>query len=153
MSFVDEIDTEIREAGLDRAIAHGETPPVFDWLLTAFSFQGISDRAARSYMEMNGTASWATIEATLQETPSCGKLGNYWSFDGCRYNKSSFTCSEPEHLDACPVPRFRLRNGRLNQTAYSLFLFVRDIAGGDLVGWIVNGGEKPGQRGGVKAGQ
>jgi hypothetical protein len=29
-----------------------------------------------------------------------------------------------------------LRNGRLNQTAYSLFLFVRDVANGDLVQWI-----------------
>src|SRR5436190_398148 len=28
------------------------------------------------------------------------------------------------------------RNGRLNQTAYSLFLFIRDIPAGDLVGWI-----------------
>jgi hypothetical protein len=34
------------------------------------------------------------------------------------------------------VPRHRLRNGRLNQTAYSFFLFVRDIAKGDVVGWI-----------------
>jgi hypothetical protein len=34
------------------------------------------------------------------------------------------------------VPRLHLRTGRLNQTAYSLFLFVRDIMGGDLVGWI-----------------
>jgi hypothetical protein len=29
-----------------------------------------------------------------------------------------------------------LRNGRLNQTAYSLYLFIRDIADGDLIGWI-----------------
>jgi hypothetical protein len=29
-----------------------------------------------------------------------------------------------------------LRNGRLNQTAYSLFLFMRDLADGDFVGWI-----------------
>ena len=29
-----------------------------------------------------------------------------------------------------------LRNGRLNQTGYSLFLFIRDVADGDLVGWI-----------------
>jgi hypothetical protein len=29
-----------------------------------------------------------------------------------------------------------LRNGRLNQTAYALYLFVRDIADGDLIGWI-----------------
>jgi hypothetical protein len=29
-----------------------------------------------------------------------------------------------------------LRNGRLNQTAYSFFFFVRDVAKGDLIGWI-----------------
>ena len=29
-----------------------------------------------------------------------------------------------------------MRNGRLNQTAYSLFLFIRDVAEGDLVGRI-----------------
>ena len=34
------------------------------------------------------------------------------------------------------VPRHQLRNGRLNQTAYSFFLFVRDVAKGDLIGWI-----------------
>ena len=36
----------------------------------------------------------------------------------------------------CPLPTHDLRNGRLNQTAYSLYLFIRDIADGDLVGWI-----------------
>jgi hypothetical protein len=41
-----------------------------------------------------------------------------------------------ENAGACPLPRHDLRNGRLNQTAYSLFLFMRDIAGGDIVGWI-----------------
>jgi hypothetical protein len=29
-----------------------------------------------------------------------------------------------------------LRNGHLNQLAYSLYLFIRDIADGDLIGWI-----------------
>ena len=29
-----------------------------------------------------------------------------------------------------------MRNGRLNQTTYSLFLFIRDVADGDLIGWI-----------------
>jgi hypothetical protein len=28
------------------------------------------------------------------------------------------------------------RNGNLNQLAYSLLLFIRDVAGGDLVDWI-----------------
>jgi hypothetical protein len=34
------------------------------------------------------------------------------------------------------VPTHRLRNGHLNQLAYSLYLFIRDVADGDLVGWI-----------------
>src|SRR5262249_1086727 len=36
----------------------------------------------------------------------------------------------------CPLPQHDLRNGRLNQTAYSLFLFLRDLAADDFVGWI-----------------
>jgi hypothetical protein len=135
-SFLDEIDAEIREAGLDRAVALALTPPIFDWLLTTFSFQGISDRVAREYMEKHGKASWALMEASFKASPSCRKLDSYWAYEGCRYDKGSRTCSEPDNIDGCPVPRPRLRNGRLNQTAYSLFLFVRDIAGGDLVGWV-----------------
>jgi hypothetical protein len=136
MPFLDEIDDEIRNAGLDRAVAIGDTPPIFDWLLTTFSFQGISDRVARDYISKHGTASWSDIESSVRNTPSCPKLRSYWHFEGCRYDKTSFTCSEPDHVDACHLPRPRLRNGRLNQTAYSLFLFVRDIADNDLVGWI-----------------
>lgn len=34
------------------------------------------------------------------------------------------------------MPRHDLRNGRLNQTAYSLFLFLRDLADDDIVSWI-----------------
>ncbi|MGH7192273.1 MAG: hypothetical protein ACREJM_01925, partial [Candidatus Saccharimonadales bacterium] len=35
-----------------------------------------------------------------------------------------------------PLPTHDFRNGSLNQLAYSLFLFIRDIAQNDLVGWI-----------------
>jgi hypothetical protein len=136
MSFLDEVNAEIRDVGLDRAVASGLTPPVFDWLLSAFAYQGISDTVARTYMEKHGTASWSQIEASLRASPTCPKLRRYWHYESCRYDKGSFTCSEPDHIDACPLPRPHLRNGRLNQTAYSFFLFVRDIMGGDLIGWI-----------------
>jgi hypothetical protein len=136
MSFLDEIDDEVRQASLDRAVALSDTPPIFDWLVTTFSFQGISDRVARDYINKHGTASWSAIEASVRNTPSCPKLHSYWHFEGCRYDKTSFTCSEPDHIDACPLPQPHLRNGRLNQTAYSLFLFVRDLADNDLIGWI-----------------
>jgi hypothetical protein len=136
MSFLDEIDQEVRDAGVDRAVAVGDTPAIFDWLMTSFSFQGISDRVARGYINKHGTVTWAGIETGSKNACSCPKLRSYWQFENCRYDKTSFTCSEPEYIDACPLPKPRLRNGRLNQTAYSLFLFVRDHADGNLVGWI-----------------
>src|SRR6185312_9524450 len=126
MSFLDEIDDEVRQFGLDRAVTQGHTSPIFDWLVTIFSLQGISDRVAWGYMDKHGTTSWSEIKASYRDVPSCPKLRSYWHFEGCRYDKTSFTCSEPDHIDACPLPRPHLRNGRLNQTAYSLFLFVRD---------------------------
>ena len=77
-----------------------------------------------------------SIAEALSRNPSCPKLGGYWRFYDCRYHKGSRTCSEPGHIDACPLPRHPLRNGHLNQMAYSLFLFMRDVADDDFVGWI-----------------
>jgi hypothetical protein len=68
--------------------------------------------------------------------PTCPKLKSYWHFHGCGYSKTDQTCSRPEHYPRCPLRKHRLRNGRLNQTAYSLFLFLRDITDSDLVTWI-----------------
>src|SRR5271156_1588725 len=87
-------------------------------------------------MERHGRATWHVIEGDLRHAPSCPKLSSYWHFHNCRYNKTRFTCAEPGHLAKCPLPNHWLRNGRLNQTAYSLYLFIRDVADGDLVGWI-----------------
>lgn len=136
MTFLEDLQLEIRKAEIDRAVANHDTPRIFDWLLTTFSYQGVSDQAARTYIEQNGSADWSAVAAGLRDTPACPRLRSYWHFDACRYDKISFTCSEPEHIATCPVPRPVLRNGRLNQTAYSFFLFVRDIADRDLVGWI-----------------
>ena len=87
-------------------------------------------------MAEHGSVRWADIAEELSRPPSCPKLGGYWRFYDCRYHKGSGTCAEPGHIDACPLPRPPLRNGRLNQMAYSLFLFMRDVADNDFVGWI-----------------
>jgi hypothetical protein len=54
----------------------------------------------------------------------------------CRYQKGLQTCTEPHHFSSCSLPHHVLRNGHLNQTEYSLYLFIRDVADGDLVAWI-----------------
>ena len=139
LTFLDDIQTDARKVGILKAVAQDDTPAIFDWLLGAFSYQGISDQVARGYIRKHGNVTWSDILADLnaaQPPPPCPLLQTYWHFDGCRYDKGSFSCSQPAHIDTCPLPRHRLRNGRLNQTAYSFFLFVRDIAKGDLIGWI-----------------
>jgi hypothetical protein len=136
LTFLDDLREDLRKEGIQAAVASHDTPRIFDWLLTTFSYQGISDQVARNYMRQHGNASWAKISVGLTGKPRCSRLRSHWDFDGCRFDKTSFTCSEPDRISHCPLPQHRLRNGRLNQMAYSLFLFVRDIADSDLVDWI-----------------
>jgi hypothetical protein len=135
-AFIDEAGLGPEGKELRKAIRGRNTAALFDNLVAALSYQGISDEVAKNFMDRHGLASWHVIESALRKSPSCPKLASYWHFYDCRYHKSRFTCAEPDHLADCPLPRSWLRNGRLNQTAYSLHLFIRDVADGDLVGWI-----------------
>jgi hypothetical protein len=122
--------------GVIAAVQRHDTPVIFDWLIDALSYQGVSDSIAWGYMERHGRVRWYDIATALAREPSCPKLTCYWTFEGCGYQKGSGLCANPEHQPACPLPRHDLRNGRLNQTAYSLFLFMRDLMGCDIVAWI-----------------
>ena len=54
-----------------------DTPALFDWLMTGFSFQGISDRIAWDDIEAHGNASWSVIERALEDHRCrCPKLGS-----------------------------------------------------------------------------
>jgi AMP-binding enzyme/AMP-binding enzyme C-terminal domain len=134
--LVREIRANANGRKIRAAIASHDTPPLFDWLFEALSYQGIADRVAYDYMQRHGRITWRDIEQHLSRRVSCPKLRSYWHYYDCRYQKSQATCTELNHISRCPVPTHNLRNGRINQTAYSLFLFIRDIAGCNLVGWI-----------------
>lgn len=107
-------------------------------MVRAIAFQGISDYVAHAYMEEHGSVTWDQVERSLADQPRCGKLRSYWAFSRCGYNKTNLTCSKPRHLATCPLPAPVLRNGRLNQSAFSVYLFMRDVAGGDFVNWLDN---------------
>jgi len=123
-------------SGLSAAIAQHDNEAVFDWLVSSLAYQGIANSLAYEYMQRHGRVTWRDLVAARFESASCDKLESYWAFHGCRYRKLRSSCAHPDRLPDCPVPRFPLRNGRLNETATSLFLFVRDLAQGDLIGWI-----------------
>jgi hypothetical protein len=134
--LVSETRRRLAALGISDAIRHHETAALFDWLAEVVSFQGIADRVAHDYMQRHGAARWADIAAALAAGPSCPKLKSYWHFENCGYRKTASVCNEPLHFGCCPLPTLNLRNGRLNQTAYSLFLFLRDVAAGDYVAWL-----------------
>ncbi len=127
---------EFRDQALCSAVERHDTGALFDRLIYDFSFQGISDEIAINYMAKHGQATWASVRKNLDRQPSCPKLQTYWGFHDCGYEKTKSTCAEPDHFGSCPLPSHHLRNGHLNQIAYSLALFVRDISDDDLVTWI-----------------
>lgn len=134
--LVSHLQAKLHHEEVDRAVGNHDSDALFEWLLAAVSYQGIGDAAASSYMEGHGRATAEQVRKALGNSALCPRLRSYWNYEDCRYHKGSGTCAEPEHIDSCHLPRLDLRNGRLNQTAFALFLFVRDVAQGDLVGWM-----------------
>jgi len=112
------------------------TAAAYDWLVRVMSYQGISDEVARNYMADHGAPTFAVVAKTLTPPPACERLTSFCDFVDCQYRKTEQICGAPEHFAGCPLPRQRLRNGNLNQLAYSLYLFIRDVADNDLIAWI-----------------
>src|ERR1700761_6233535 len=84
--LLDEIQAEMAAEGIPGAIQRHDTAPLYDWLIAAFSYQGISDRVATDYMARHGRVRWHAIDAEVRENPSCPKLRNYWQFYDCRFD-------------------------------------------------------------------
>src|SRR6266481_2779459 len=153
-SLINDIRADLRADKIRAAIRNGDSAVVFDWLLAALSYQGISDQVAYEYMEKHGRTAWSDIARQIGRA-SCPKLKSYWHFCDCRYEKTSRSCAEPDHIGSCPLPQHDLRNGHLNQMAYSLFLepisksFEEDDEAGkldkaeEIVGVVLPANEDP----------
>lgn len=135
-TFIAEIRAGLELKGVIAAIAVHDSAPLFNWIMSLAGLQGISDRAAFAFQARHGTPCWHDIEAALTSAPTCPQLQSYWHFASCGYRKTSQSCGRPEHLPKCPLPLLPLRKGVLNEAAFSLAFFFRDVADGDLVSWI-----------------
>ena len=124
------------ERGVVDAVHWRDTPALFSWLCELLSFQGISDAAAVTFMNVHGRAEWADVVRGLTEVPSCPKLNSHWHFRRCDFTRTRASCARPGDYARCPLPSLSLRNGNLNRMAFGLVLFIRDICDNDLVGWI-----------------
>src|ERR1700748_1891276 len=79
-AFIDEAGLGPDGKDLRKAIRSRNTAGLFDYLLAALSYQGISDEVAKNFMDRHGLASWHVIECALWKRPSCPKLASYWQF-------------------------------------------------------------------------
>ena len=118
--MLDHIRRDLARCGVRAAVRGRNTPALFDWLLDTVSYQGIGNHVAEGYMDRHGRLGWDEIAALIEARPSCPKLRSYWHFDHCGYQKGRQSCSEPDHFPECPLPTHDLRNGRINQAAYSI---------------------------------
>src|ERR1700726_2768892 len=89
--LIDDIRAELQAEGIPAAIRRHDTATLFDWLISALSYQGISDQVASKYMERYGSATWADIDQKAGQNITCLKLKSYWHFYDCRYAKISRT--------------------------------------------------------------
>jgi hypothetical protein len=64
-SLIDDIRADLTSDKVRGAIRRRDTAAVFDWLLVALSYQGISDQVAHDYMEKHGRAAWRDIDQKL----------------------------------------------------------------------------------------
>jgi hypothetical protein len=133
--YLDELGEVGEDLDLFGSMGRTRSAKIFEWLIAALSYQGISDAVARSYMAAHERPAWAKIARGVNNG-ACPLLQSYWHFHGCGYRKAAQTCAKPYLMKKCPLPVHEFRNGNLNQLAYSLLLFIRDVADGDLVEWI-----------------
>src|SRR5258706_8501086 len=134
--MIEDLRAEFSYSGLLNAIQRHDNDVLFEWLVRAMSYQGVSDLVAATYLDKHGSISVADVERCINVNAPCPKLESYWSFKGCGYRKSAASCNQPHHFAACRLPKLPARNGSLGQAGVSLHLFLRDIAGGDFVAWL-----------------
>lgn len=135
-TLIDDARVELAGAGVIEAVQNHDDNVIFDWLLEIMQFQGVSDSAARAFLEEHGLATAHDIAKGLRRKQLCPKLKSYYHFEGCGFRRWTRTCNNPEFFASCPLPRHEFRNGSLQQMAYALFFWARDIAQGDFVGWV-----------------
>jgi len=79
-SLIDDIRADLRAEGIPTAIRRHDTATLFDWLISALSYQGISDQVAADYMERHGRARWSDIDAKVAANPPLPQAAKLLAF-------------------------------------------------------------------------
>ena len=98
-TFEDDIRANLQAEGITRAVQRRDTRRLFDWLMDAVSYQGVSNAVAGSYLAAHGNVRYRQIaKALAQPGERCPKLAGRDAFVGCGYRKIARTFVVPELL-------------------------------------------------------
>ena len=129
-SLIDDNRADLRAEGIPSAIRRHDTATLFDWLTSALSYQGISDQVASDYMERHGRRRGPISTPRLPPIPPAQSSRATGISTAAGTTKSAGHVQSP--TTSTPV--------RCRPTSYAMVgstsLFIRDVADGDLVGWI-----------------
>lgn len=98
------------------------------------NYQGMSDRAASSWLLTNGNPDFHELALRLPGEP-CECAGSGDGVSGCGYLRSQNVCSHPALLTRCIVPTIPARKGQLARLAVALSYWTAELPNQSLVGW------------------
>ena len=115
---------------------HHKSIKLYQYLLKAFLLSGGGDQSNHGYyVKQRVKPTFNRVQRAVKGA-ECPKLASFEAFKGCGYRKTKPSCREPAFLRSCPLPSFDMKRGALNHMAFSLYFFLRDVAGGDFYTYV-----------------
>ena len=109
---------------------------LYQYFLESFILSGGGDRSNQNYYANQKYKPTFNRINRAVKTAQCPKLVSFEAFKGCGYRKTANKCTEPAFLKSCPLPRFDMKRGALNQMAFSLYFFLRDVCRRDFYAYV-----------------
>jgi hypothetical protein len=115
---------------------HRKSIKLYQYLVEAFLLSRGGDQSNQGYYaKQNRKPTFNWVKQAIK-TAQCPKLAGFEAFKGCGYRKGANKCNEPAFLSKCPLPTFDMKRGELNHMAFSLYFFLRDVAGQDFYTYV-----------------
>jgi len=115
---------------------HHKSIKLYQYLLESFLLSGGGDQSNHGYYaNQQRKPTFNRVKRALK-TAHCPKLATFETFKGCGYRKTTNKCNESAFLRFCPLPTFDMKRGNLNHMAFSLYFFLRDVAGRDFYTYV-----------------
>jgi hypothetical protein len=104
--------------------------------MEAFLYTGGSDQSNEGhYRKQKIKPSYNKIKKALLAA-ECPKLVSFEAFQDCGYRKTPRTCNKPELIASCPLPKYNMKRGTINQMVFSLYFFLRDVCQNDFYRFV-----------------